>query len=66
MAGESGRDRGVRLTERQRTATVESCGLLFLVLGIHFVLWGLVAAGAYLLLCRWYPLLRREGRGKAR
>ena len=56
----------MRLTERQRTATVESCGLLFLVLGIHFLLWGLVAAGAYLLVCRWYPLLRREGRGKAR
>ena len=41
-----------------RAVAQESCGLIFLALGIHFVLWGLVAAGAWLLL----PFLLRAVR----
>ena len=50
----------MRITSKQTEVVQESCGLVFLVLGIHFVLWGLVAVGAWLLL----PFLLRALRGR--
>ena len=49
-----------KLTDKHGAVAQESCGLLFLALGIHFVVWGLVAVGAWLLL----PFLIRALRGR--